>query len=388
MLRLLHHYFCIIYFSVTLIACGGGNEGPSLEGSQERYIYSAPEEDNDWETSSAEAVGLSITSLENMINRQNLQQRNIHSILLVKDAHLVFEHYFSGRNSNNVSINYDRNTRHELFSISKSITSLLTGIAIDNGLIASTDDFIVSHFPDYADTLNTNEKNDITLFHSLTMQTGIDWNEFFATNSNRSFGPFTSSNDPLLYLFGLDQRDVAGSSFEYSTGVTTMVGELVARAADTTLDNYAATHLLTPLNINDVTWSSHNNGLIYAGHGITMRPIDMAKIGQLILDLGQWGSEHIVSPEWITESTSSHVTLGNNFTATGYGYYWWIREFQVDTNITTTAIYAAGSGGQYIYILPDYDLVAVFTGGNYSNNDNVLPHSLMEEDIIPSLARP
>lgn len=93
----------------------------------------------------------------------------------------------------------------------------------------------------------------------------------------------------------------------------------------------------------------------------------------------------MVSEAWIAESTRAHVTLDSRFTASGYGYYWWIRELQVDSSTTTTAIYAAGSGGQYIYILPEYGLVAVFTSGNYANGDNKLPHSLLEEDVIPSL---
>ena len=119
------HYFSLACFVAVLSSCGGGD---SDNAGQESYIYSAPEDNSDWTTSWADTVGFSLSGLENMINRQNLQQRNIHSILLIKDKQLVFEHYFSGNDSNNSTVNYDRDTRHELFSVTKSITSLLAGI--------------------------------------------------------------------------------------------------------------------------------------------------------------------------------------------------------------------------------------------------------------------
>ncbi len=377
-------YFFLACFIAALSACGGGDEA-SANTEQSSYIYSVPEDNDDWATSGADTVGFSISGLESMLNRQNLQQRNIHSVLLIKNNKLVFEQYFSGNDSNNRMINYDRDTRHEIFSVTKNITSLLAGISIDEGAISNTNDLLISHFPDYADTINATKKNDITLHHSLTMQTGIAWNGFFATDGNPSSVPFAAAADPLSYLFGLEQQAPAGSTFEYNSGVSSAVGEVISRANNSPLDEYGQTKLLTPLNITDVSWSQHSNGLVYAGIGMSMRPIDMAKIGQLVLNSGQWKGEQVVSEAWIAESTSAHVTLDSRFTASGYGYYWWIRELRVDNSTTTTAIYAAGSGGQYIYILPEYELVAVFTSGNYANGDNTLPHSLMEEDVIPSL---
>ncbi len=376
--KLTYSIFYMFAF-VILASCGGSDTESSS------YTYQQPIADDDWPTDEPNNVGLDNTAFESMINRQDLAALNIHSILVVKDGVLVFEHYFPGRASNGNSVNFNQNTPHEMFSVTKSIASLLIGIAIDNQNISSVNDLIVDYLPAYSDHFDEEEKTTISVHHSLTMQTGIQWGELNSTNTTNSFRNFIQAEDPLDYLFSQPSTSTPGSEFEYNTGIASSMSEIIQTASSQRVDVFAQDYLFIPLNITDISWQQHSNGLIYSGTGLNMRPRDMAKIGSLILNQGNWKNVQVVPTNWINASTQTQVILPETFTADSYGYYWWIRDFQVNETKTTQAIYAAGYGGQMIFVLPEYDTVIVFTAGNFNGQNTNLAHAIMEFDIVPNL---
>ncbi len=381
--------------ALTLAACGGGSGGSSYSGGNNNgsnsdqggsdndntYSYIKPASDRDWNTATLTDVSLSVDSFENMLNRQNLDNLNIDSILVVKDNQLVFEQYFPGETANGTAINYDKDTTHEVYSVSKSITSLALGIAIDQGFIFSVDDAVVDYLPDHSDVLNVGEKANLTLDNSLTMQAGFTWNELTGT----SFRQFSQASDSVSFVVSQPLASTPGTSFTYNTGVTHMVGEVINGATGMNVDDYTNTHLFNDMNITNFSWNRHADGTVLAGSGLNIMPRDMAKIGQLMLNEGAWNGSELVSADWVEQSTLPQANMLSTPTANGYGYFWWLRDFELEDNTTTPAFFAAGYGGQYIYVLPELDMVVVFTSGNYGTGTQTLPHTLMDDDIMPSL---
>lgn len=373
--------------SLTLAACGGGG-GSSYNGSNttdsnsnNTYSYIKPTPDNDWNTATLEEVSLSVDSFENMLNRQNLDNLNIDSILVIKDNQLVFEQYFPGETVNGTSVNYDKNTNHAVFSVSKSITSLAVGIAIDQGFIFSVDDAPVDYLSEHSDVLSVGEKANLTLNDSLSMQAGFTWNEL----TGNSFQQFSQAADSVSFVVSQPLASTPGTSFTYNTGVTHMVGEVINGATGMNMDDYTNTHLFNDMNITNFSWNRHADGTVLAGSGLNITPRDMAKIGQLMLNEGAWNGSELVSADWVEQSTLPQANMTSTPTANGYGYFWWLRDFALENNTTTPAFFAAGYGGQYIYVLPELDMVVVFTSGNYGTGTQTLPHTLMDDDIMPSL---
>lgn len=394
----------VTLFSLILSSCGGSSSSPPAPTSETTtntpttdntaannetetstgYSYSEPTDNDAWPSDHLTNVGLNQTSLEDMLNERDMETLNIHSILVLKNKKLVFEEYFSGRDSQNNYYDYDRDTPHEMFSVTKSVTSLLIGMAIEDGFLGSTDDYLVTYLPEHADLFNADEKANLTVFHALTMQAGIQWDEFISNSTNSSY-QFKQAEDPIRYVLGLPQVQTPGTTFTYNTGLTSVLGETLSAAVNQDVDDFAQENLFTPLQIENATWESHSSGHIFTGTGLRLTPLSMTKIGQLFLDNGSWEEEQLIPASWITESSQSHVVLSDTFTADAYGYLWWLREFQLSDGTLTPAIYAAGFGGQLIYILPEEDMVVVLTAGNFQGQNPDIYHTLMSEDIIPSI---
>ncbi len=384
MTRMCLSFFILFILTLILSGCSGDSNGPP-ESSRTVYTYQEPISDSDWDARHISEFGLDAAAFEMMMNRQNLEALNIHGVLIVKDNALIFEEYFSGEDSNGVQVDFDKDTLHEQFSVTKSISSLLMGIAIENGIIVGLEESLLSYMPGHSEYFVDPQKANITLHDVLTMQAGIEWNELTASRETSSLFDLLSSEDPLTYT--LSQPSVAepGEVFEYSTGVATLLSEVIGFASGNSVETFAQEHLFTPLNIDEVEWQYHDSGHIFTGTGLKLLPRDMAKIGQLVLDSGMWNNNIIISEAWISESTFPHLAFQPDYPFYEYGYYWWLREFRVDEDVTTPVIRAAGYGGQNIYIIPELNTVVVFTAGNFNAGGGVEPERIMEEDIVPNL---
>ena len=310
--------------------------------------------------------------------------------MIVKNDKLVFEEYFSGHdflyNGQNFHGNYiefDRNTRHDTHSATKSFTSILVGIAIEKGFIQSTADKIFNYFPDYVN-LSDQQKEKITVKHLLTMSSGFEWNEWDVpiSQNNHDIIRLIFSSDPVYYILNKPVVTEPGTVFYYNGGTVDLLGQIVKRASGMEVENFSNTYLFGLLGITNYNWQTMYGSGVTCCHGdVYITPRDMAKIGYLYLKKGIWNGTRIISEEWVNNSIQKHITPPVNW-AYGYGYLWWLRSYFTGSRFYFT-INAEGWGGQQIIIIPSENMVVVFTGANYVSNP---PNDeIMNSYILPAL---
>jgi len=369
-----------------------GCEDPPTDSSGDGYVYTVPEETGDgWETSSLNSVGMSSDGLVNLVNRINIRlYREVHSVLIVKNDKLVFEEYFpghdfnySGQNFHGTYIDFNRDTRHNTHSVTKSFTSALVGAAMEEGFIQSVDDKIFDYFPDYSDLLDT-QKEKITIEHLLTMSSGFEWNEWdvSVSQSNHDIVRMNSSSDPVYYVLNKPVITEPGTVYYYNGGTVDLLGQLVRRASSMNVKSFSRTYLFEPLGITNYNWQTLQPSGITCCHGdIYITPRDMAKFGYLYLKKGIWNGTRIISEEWVNNSIQNQITPPVTW-AYGYGYLWWLKNYSAG-GLTYNTFNADGWGGQRICIIPSENMVVVFTGANYvSENPN---DEIMSSYILPAL---
>ena len=292
---------------------------------------------------------------------------NVHAVLVARGGKLVFERYFRGsdeiRSRPVGNATFDADTLHDMKSVSKSVASLVLGIAIDRGLIGSLNEPIFSFFPELSD-LRTPEKERIQLLHVLTMSMGLKWVEATPDtgDNNNDEARMHRAPDPCRYVLGLAATAPAGREFFYNTGALTLLSAIVRKATGRTLDEFARATLFEPLGITGVEWI-RVKGDTDAGGGLRLRPRDMAKIGQLVLAGGRWNDRQIVSKAWIDASMTPRMDATSLFF---YGYLWWLGRSLLKGREVHWAG-ALGRGGQSIRIVPELDLVVVVTAGYYQD---------------------
>lgn len=357
------------------------------------YHYNMPVSTSDgWSVGDAEKNGLSIAVLSDMMDYlRNSDGHNIHSILLFRNGTLVFEEYFAGYlysgdppGSDGDFIQYDRETDHFLASVSKTITSVIFGIAVTEGFITDLDEKIIDIFPQYSDIL-TGEKADITVRHLLTMSSGLAWDESstpYGDPSNDVTKLFTSA-DPLREVLSNTLLTTPGQVFLYNSGGTNVLGAIIEKYTAMSLLDFGNNYLFDPLNVSGGLWQKMGGDLYFASGGVFLRPRELAKIGYLFINDGYWKDKQLVSKDWIDDSTTGHIlTQGRTIPAArAYGYQWWIIDFHANSK-TYPCFMAAGWGGQYMLVFPDQEMIVVFNGGNYLRSGSVSPFDLVEDYIL------
>jgi CubicO group peptidase (beta-lactamase class C family) len=319
------------------------------------------------------AVGLDNELLDAGILKISADFEQIHSWLIVKNGCLVWEKYFQG---------YTAQDLHEAQSVTKSIQSLLIGIAIDQGFIKSIDEPIIQYFPDYQHLNWGNNKDKITIRHLLTMTAGLEWNEL-KVSYNQIFSNDASrqmySEDWLEYALAKPMEFEPGTTFTYSSANPILLSKILLEATQMPPLHFAYYNLFKPLNINELYYQQMpQNPDILAD--IDLTPLDFAKIGQLVLQDGQYIDNQIVSKKWLQDSFQASI----RFEAGGaYGFSWW----QMPLANGQSFWEAWGIGGQHIMLFPDYQLLVVFTGGNYEVTRPQEPYFILENYILPALSK-
>jgi CubicO group peptidase (beta-lactamase class C family) len=319
---------------------------------------------------------------------QSRSYLNIHSVLLVKNDKLVLEEYFPGYDSNGKFHAFNRDTRHEMHSVTKSVNSILVGIAIDQHLIGGVDEKVSNFFPEYADVFADHQRDAIRLKDLLTMSSGLSWDEWSHPygDGRNDLDIMDQSKDRVRYVLTMPVVAPPGTQFTYSGGTSFLLGEIVRRHSGMRTDKFAARYLFGPLGFTNYFWWKFPGGAVDAGGGLVLRPRDMAKIGSLFLNGGRWRGKQIVSKQWVTDSTRNYVDARQFhpwIKGDGYGYQWWMRTFQVNGR-KVFSYHAAGRGGQFIFVFPSLQMIAVFTGWN----DNALgtqPFDMVERYILPAV---
>ena len=344
-----------------------------------------------WPVAPPESAGLSSATLCPMIQwLDNWKEANVHAVLVARHGKLVFEHYFSGHDEHlghpQGAVKFAPDVRHDERSVTKSVTSLVLGIAIDHKWIKSIDESVFSFFPEYTD-LRTPDKNRITLQDLLTMSSGLEWNEFdvpYTSNANSEIRMDTSA-DPYRYALEQPVESPPGKLWNYNSGSTELLGAILRKATGKPLDELARTLLFEPLGITDVEWYKYAKGNPSAAAGLRLRPRDLAKIGQLVLQHGKWNGKQVVSAGWIDASTTPQI---NGFMIFFYGYQFWLGRSLVDKHEVDWAA-GWGLGGQRVFIVPKLDLVAVVNAGLYQSDIQAqVPLQILNRYILAATKSP
>jgi CubicO group peptidase (beta-lactamase class C family) len=250
---------------------------------------------------------------------------------------------------------------HDVMSVTKSVTSLLIGIAIDKGFISSVDETIDGYIRPLVSDLDS-AKGQITIKQLLTMSCGLHWSEIPGPSE---FLQWYYSPDKLLYILNKSFISVPGESFNYSDGAAHLTSVVLSQATNMTANEFAKYYLFTPLGIGDRYWTTDNRGFNCGGVRLHLYPDDMLRIGKLVLNKGKWNYEQIVSEEWIDESTKFQISTNDIIPyGSSYGYYWWRASAS-----NYDFFYANGHGGQFIFIVPAIEVVIVATTNWSDLND-------------------
>jgi len=367
------------------------NDAPSEPGASESGIIQPDSAGDGWETGTLASAGLDQSRFAQLVRSvETGVYREVHSIVVVKNNKLVFESYWPGHDFSATGSNYhgtythfDRTTRHNTHSATKSITSALVGIAIDRRLIRSKEDIIFDYLPDSYGLCRNQGREKITVEHCLMMASGLQWNEgdVQVTASNNDLMMFNRSYDPIGYLLSKPIATEPGTRFYYSGATVDLLGVLLSNASEQSVQSFSSRYLFEPLGITNYNWVILRPSAITACHGdIHITPRDMAKFGQLFLDEGKWNEAQIISKEWVEQSTQYHINPMVSW-ADGYGYLWWLRNLRVNNN-TARSFKAIGWGGQEIFVLRDLAMVVVFTGANYVSDPPC--DEIMQRYILPA----
>lgn len=386
-------YLVGLFLIITQISC---RDSTPLVPPLEQYEYSIPQKvDDGWQVKSVEEVGLLKSKFFEMVNYLDENEHQIHSILVIKDSNLVFEKYFPGYkfDLNSVQspddiIMFGIDTLHYLASVSKSVTSLLFGIAIDKGAHIDLDEYLISYYPEYESTL-TGEKRNIKLSHILTMSAGLSWDEstYAYGNPKNDVTQIIFSDDPINFILGKSLESIPGTRFKYNSGYANILAHLMQKKTGSNFIDFAEANLFNKLGIAKYRWDKMASGLAFASGGLYLTPRSLAKIGYLYLNGGEWLGEKILSVEWIDKSLQNYISPNYYGFSNGYGLQWWKNTF-ITIYGNYECYFAAGFGEQFLYIFPEIKMLIVITSGYYYNdNFNITPHNLVNDYILYSIPK-
>jgi CubicO group peptidase (beta-lactamase class C family) len=334
------------------------------------WTYHAPDSIGDgWETADAAAADMDPALLTDAVNAvQRGEYEGVDSMLVVRHGRLVHEAYFGG---------FHREKVHDLRSATKSITSMVVGIAIDLGFLEGAGERVLPRLPEYATHQNPDpRKVEIRLEHLLTMTPGLDCNDMDAGSPGKEERMY-ETKDWVQFVFDLRMVDSPGARWAYCTGGVVTLGAVIANATGQPADAFARETLFAPLGITSYHWEYTPSGQVDTGGHIHMRPRDMAKLGQLMLNGGTWNGRRLLSEAWIQKSTARQAVQPG---APDYGYLWWRRL----TGTGAGCFFASGNGGQSIIVVPSLDLVVVFTGSYYNKGPD-RGHAIFDRFIVPAV---
>ena len=342
--------------------------------------------DDGWAVATPSEVGLDATQLSRLDTfLKQWPRHNVHAVVVARRGKLVFERYFRGRERRwmewSSPVEFSATTKHDIRSISKSITSLLIGIAVSEDKFPPLDSPVIDYFPEYAD-LRTTGNAQITFQHLLTMAHGLRWDESRAWKSRaNNERQLMEAHDPCRYVLEQPMASLPGASFNYSGGATTLLGAALAKAVGQPLDIYAREKLFDPLGIADFEWLGFTSSTAVAAFaGLRLRPRDLAKLGQLVADEGLWNGRQILPASWIGQSTTPRVNVDGHG-ALYYGYQWWLgRSLLNGRELTWTAGF--GSGGQRLFIVPGLELVVAVSAFNFRDH---IPIAILNRLVMPAI---
>lgn len=300
-----------------------------------------------WPVEPPVAHNMDPAALEQARSYAFVPSRNTQGVVVVRNGAIVSEWYAEGSDADSWATSW---------SVSKSFSSAMIGIAIEEGHIPSVDVPMTTYFPEWAGT----PREDTTLRHVLTMSSGLDWNESYSPGgaaTSEIIQMVAANRDQLAYAASRPQAVPPGTRFNYSSGDSMLLSGVLEQATGMPAHVYAREKIFEPIGMDQAElWTDAE------GHGLTYCCVDtttrgFARFGQLYLQDGRWGDEQVVPADWVAESTSPSQI------SSGYGYQWWL------STVSGRTVHAArGHDGQYVYVVPSLDLV-VARNGTYHKAD-------------------
>jgi CubicO group peptidase (beta-lactamase class C family) len=350
----------------TLVALLTSASGCWLDEPYKHRGPTAPEDLGDgWVIGTPEGVGLNPAALAAIHDEILREDRHfgILGLLVIKDGQLVFETYTRSP--------ADRDRIHAIQSATKSVTSLVLGAARDRGTVPPLDTTLCSIVADKCAGIEP-AKLKITLEHLLTMRSGIAFD-----NDDFSLEIMVDRPaDPLRHILDKPMYAAPGERYYYRDADPQLVSYALQRLHGRTLERLAVEYLFTPLDITDYFWDAVPDGASTGPFALHLRPRDFAKLGQLMLDRGQWDGAQVLSAEWCDLATTAWVDTPDD--PFDYGYYFWVA--------TTPPSYAFfGHGGQFVLVVPTKHLVLVQVALPDTSGDDLHGGML---DAFVALTRP
>jgi CubicO group peptidase (beta-lactamase class C family) len=306
----------------------------------------------DWPTASPESQGLDSVALAELLDHVRSRNLPLHSLLLVRRGHLVLDAAFYP---------YEPDRPHDVASVTKSVVSVLVGIAIDKGFLRSVDQPVASLLPGAAAAALDPRKQQLTVAHLLTMTSGLDCG---FEPGEKQLAAMRRSEDWAAFSLALPMRAAPGARYAYCSCNNHLLSAVLSAQTGESMLAFARKHLFEPLGIRDVIWPADPKGRTHGWGDLHLFPRDLARIAYLYLRGGRWNGRQIVSEQWVRRSITPHVTVRDGV---GYGYSWWLN-----TARQPPVFEAVGRGGQRAAVLPDEDLVVVFNAGGV-DTDEVAP---------------
>ncbi len=264
-------------------------------------------------------------------------------LLVARHGRLVLERYFGGA---------DGSTRFDVRSVTKSVVSALTGIALSEGRLSSLD-ATVGEYVGSPDTLDASDSA-VTVRELLTMTSGYAWHE----TSGPDYNLWIAASDHVQFLLDRPQVGPPGP-FTYNSAAVHLLGVLIQRAVGISLAAFADSALFQPIGVTSAGWEALDNGAVNGGSGLTLTGRDLLRCGQLVLQGGRSGTHQVVPAAWVQGMTTPQFNWRETDgpqVGVSYGYLWWVAD-----GPPVKASFAWGFGGQFIYVAPTLDLVAVTT---------------------------
>jgi len=318
-----------------------------------------------WRMSTPEEQGMHSENLLNMMEEIKISKIGIQSVTVVRNGYIVLDSYIHP---------YEDGYKHKMWSVTKSVISALVGIAIDKGFIKSVDQKVIEFFPD-KEILNLDDrKKSISLKNLLMMASGLQANDGVINNWTGTV-KMVKSNDWTQYALNLPMETAPGERFEYSNCNAHLLSAVIDETTGMKTIAFAIKYIFEPLGIENIKWEISPEGVNIGYTGLWLEPKDMAKFGLLYLNKGKWEDKQIISSKWINESTQPNndkliEDIGN-------GYLW--------STSFGGVYYASGHLGQFIYVVPDQNLVSVFTG-NIEGKNLSISEELRKKYIWESIA--
>jgi len=318
--------------------------------------------------------------LDHDLRERRIQE--VDALVIARNGILVYERYPDPAAS--------VDALHQLNSATKSVASMLVGIAAHQGLLDPDDQPISALFPEAADLFQADpRKNAITLRHLLTMTAGLAWDAKDVRETDRDDRRMNAAPDAVRYVLEKPVVRDPGTRFYYNSGCSMLLTGLIPNVSGLEADDFAEETLFGPLGIRDYLWQTTGDGTPRGQDGLFLRGRDLLKLGQLYLQGGTWEGERILDQRWIDASFQPWTRT--DFETSRYGFQWWMYPYS-PTGAPSSRyglIAASGYGGQKLFLVPELDLAVVFFGCTTEGYDcgisDTVPEAVMYNYILPAL---